>query len=75
MIEIMLNALKDDVKEEVIEALGGIGNYDIFPMATIEDEDPEGNYDTFVIAELGGIEITLADLKAEVFETLGWKGE
>ena len=43
IIEIYLNDLKEEVQKEIIEALGGIGNYDVFPLAAIEiNENEEG---------------------------------
>lgn len=40
-IEIYLDDLKEDKRQEVLDALGDNGNYDIFPIATIEVDDKD----------------------------------
>lgn len=75
-IEIMIGALKPEIIDAIrIELGGGIGNYDVFPIAQIPDEDPEGNYDSMVLCYIGDLPIFYSDLKPETFEVLGWKGE
>lgn len=41
VIEIYLDDLSESKKEEVLNELGDDGNYDVFPIATIEVE-PDG---------------------------------
>lgn len=42
MIEIYLNDLTKAKQEEVLAALGDNGNYDVFPIAIIEEPDTSG---------------------------------
>lgn len=41
MIEIYLSDLSKEKQKEIILELGDNGNYDIFPIATIETENKE----------------------------------
>ena len=44
IIEIYLDDLTPEKRQEIIEALGGEdGNYDVFPIVTLEFEDKEAN--------------------------------
>lgn len=44
IIEIYLDDLTPEKRQEILEALGGEdGNYDIFPIVTLEFEDKEAN--------------------------------
>ena len=40
-IEIYWNDLTEEKQKEVLEKLGDNGNYDVFPIATIEYEEEE----------------------------------
>lgn len=39
IIEIYWDDLTDEKKKEIIETIGDNGNYDVFPIATIEIEN------------------------------------
>jgi len=41
MMEIYLSDLSKEKQKEIVSELGGNGNYDIFPIATIETENKE----------------------------------
>ena len=44
IIEIYLDDLTPEKRQEILEALGGEdGNYDVFPIVTLEFEDKEAN--------------------------------
>ena len=44
IIEIYLDDLTPEKRQEIIEALGGEdGNYDVFPIVTLEFEDKKAN--------------------------------
>ena len=44
IIEIYLNDLTPEKRQEILEALGSEdGNYDVFPIVTLEFEDKEAN--------------------------------
>lgn len=46
MIEIYLHDLTAEKQQEIIEALGDNGNYDVFPIACIPTEsDEDENWD------------------------------
>lgn len=42
MIEIYLSDLTKEKQKDVLVALGDNGNYDVFPIATIEEPDTNG---------------------------------
>ena len=43
-VEIYLDDLTPEKQEEILEALGGEdGNYDVFPIVTLEFEDKKAN--------------------------------
>lgn len=44
-IEIYFNDLTKEKQKEIIEVLGDNGNYDIFPIATIEADKEDYSYD------------------------------
>ena len=53
-IEIYWDDLTESKQNEILEALGDNGNYDVFPIATIETEqDEEQSEDAFT---MGGIQ-------------------
>lgn len=53
-IEIYWDDLTESKQNEILEALGDNGNYDVFPIATIETEqDEELTEDAFT---MGGIQ-------------------
>ncbi len=44
IIEIYLDDLTPEKRQEILEALGGEdGNYDVFPIVTLEFDDKEAN--------------------------------
>lgn len=43
MIEIYWQDLTKEKQQEIIEKMGDNGNYDVFPIATIEFEDDEND--------------------------------
>lgn len=44
IIEIYLDDLTPEKRQEILEALGGEdGNYDVFPIVTLEFENKEAN--------------------------------
>ena len=77
MVDIYLSDLT--VAAQKIIANVALSNYDILPITSILAVDPEGNYETFVLAYLPAtkdsrITLTYADLSDKAFERLGWKG-
>lgn len=74
-VDITIDMLKDDVKEDLInKVLTGYckegTNYDVLPLCCIPDMDPGGNYETFVLANIGDYELYYSDLKPEVLASL-----
>lgn len=68
IIDITAGMLKPEIKNKYNAILMDM-NYDVLPICSIPRVDPGGNYDTFVIADVDGMELTLADLKPEILQS------
>lgn len=51
MVEIFFRDLTPEKQQEIIEALGDNGNYDVFPIACIPTESEEPGEGKFVILD------------------------
>lgn len=69
-MDIMISDLKPEIQEKVIALLGDNGNYDVFPIATLEEPEPERHYVSFSVKCIASYQSEL-ELPPEFFDAAG----